>query len=272
MNLTLAPEHIRAVAPGHPDPESVVAALAPVVRKYGIDQTSERLGMFLSQWAHESNFICQSENLNYSAERLCAVWPNRFPTLASAQPYARNPQALANKVYNGRMGNRPGSNDGWLYRGKGWPQLTGRDNYVAYGRRIGRDLAGDPNLMLRSDVSAEVCGAFWDARGLNRHADRGDMIAITKAINGGQNGLQDRLARYHRVIPLLRDQQAALGAQEAIVYPEPPSHRRLFVNGVEVDMDSAVIVGRVITLPSGRHSITKQSQVGDKLYVNTEAP
>lgn len=268
MNLILAPEHIHAVSPNHRDATGVVAALLPVVRRYGIDVTPERLGMFLAQWAHESNFVAQSENLNYSAERLCAVWPGRFPTLASAQPYAGNPQALANRVYNGRMGNRPGSNHGWTYRGRGWPQLTGRDGYRAYGQLVGHDLEGNPNLMLRADVSAAVCGAFWDAKGLNRHADAGDMITVTRAINGGENGLEDRVSRYRRVIPLLRDQAAALATQADLVRPGfRPG--RLFVNGVELDPATARIREKTITLPSGEHQITKRTRVGDKLYVET---
>ncbi|MVN88973.1 glycoside hydrolase family 19 protein [Deinococcus sp. HMF7620] len=271
MNLILTPEHIRAVAT-NPAPNGVVHALAPVIRRFDIDQTPERLGMFLAQWGHESNFVVQSENLNYSAERLCQVWPNRFPNMAAARPYARNPQALANKVYNGRMGNRAGSNDGWTFRGRGWPQLTGRDGYRAYGRLVGLDLEGNPDLLLRPEASAAVCGAFWthkrlrsDPRSANQMADQGDMVSVTLLINGGENGLQDRLARYRRVIPLLRDQAEALKAQQAVVFPV----QTLFVNGVELPLGSATIEGDTITLPSGTHRIVKQNQVGTKLYVQT---
>lgn len=268
MTLILLPEHIHAVSPNHRDAAGVVAALLPVVRRYGIDDTPERLGMFLAQWAHESNFVAQSEHLNYSAERLCQVWSRRFPTLSSARPFAGNPQALANHVYNGRMGNRPGSNDGWTYRGRGWPQLTGRDAYRAYGQLVGHDLVSTPNQMLRADVSAAVCGAFWNARGLNRHADAGDMITITRAINGGENGLEDRLVRYRRVILLLRN-RAVLATQDALVRPSAPVSGRLFVNGVEFDPTSTQLSGKTITLPSGDHQITKRTQVGEKLYVET---
>lgn len=257
MNLTLNAEHIRAVAPSNPDPDAVVRALAPVVARYEIDHTPERLGMFLAQWAHESNFICQSENLNYSAARLCQVWPKRFPNQSTAQPYANNPQALANKVYNGRMGNRLGSNDGWTYRGRGWPQLTGRDGYRTYGKLIGQPLEEQPNLMLQAEVSAAVCGAYWHTRGLNRHADKGDMIAVTRGINGGENGLDDRLTRYRKVIPLLREQAEALKAQEPIVYPPTAPVRRLIVNGQEIDPATAVIEGDTIRLPSGTHRIVR---------------
>lgn len=269
MNLILQPEHILAVAPGHPDPDAVVAALAPVVARYGIDQTPERLGMFLATLAHESNFRCQSENLNYSkAERIFSVWPHRFPTAAHARPFVGNPQALANRVYNGRMGNREGSNDGWTYRGRGLIQLTGRAAYRAYGQALGLNLEENPNLALRLDVAAAIAGAFWSDRGLNRLADAGDLVGVTQAINGGQNGLQDRLARYRRVIPLLREQAEALAAQEAIVHPQIEV-RRLFVNGQEMDPQTARIEGDTLTLPGGQYRIGKRTQVGEKLYVTT---
>ncbi|SMB85725.1 glycoside hydrolase family 19 protein [Deinococcus hopiensis] len=271
MNLILQPEHIRAVAPRNPDLQAVVDALRPVLERHGIDRSPERLGMFLAQWAHESEFLGVRENLNYSqASRICQTWPRRFPTVASAAPYAGNPQALANKVYNGRMGNT-GPNDGWAYRGGGWPQLTGRDAYRAYGQRIGLDLEGNPNLILQASVSAQVCGLFWADRGLNAAADQGDMVTITQRINGGQNGAQDRLERYHRVIPLLRDQQAALASQEAIVHPNIP-WKRLFVNNTEFDPTTARLEGDTITLPSGQHQVVKKTQVGEKLYVTTRTP
>lgn len=268
MNLTLNAEHIRAVAPSNPDPEAVVRALVPVVARYEIDRTPERLGMFLAQWAHESNFICQAENLNYSAQRLAEVWPNRYaanpkaarkvPNALAQRLAAAGPQAIASNCYANRMGNGPeASGDGWAYRGRGWPQLTGRDAYRTYGRLIGQDLEAQPNLMLQADTSAAVCGAYWHTRGLNRHADKGDMIAVTQGINGGQNGIDDRLARYRKVIPLLREQAEALKAQEPIVYPPTAPVRRLIVNGQEIDPATAVIEGDTIRLPSGTHRIVR---------------
>ncbi|EYB67426.1 hypothetical protein DEIPH_ctg041orf0025 [Deinococcus phoenicis] len=281
MNLTLTPDHVRAVAPSNANPAAVVAALAPVITRYGIDQTPERLGMFLAQWAHESNFICTSENLNYSAQRLSEVWPNRYavnpraavkvPNAVARRLAAAGPQAIASHCYGGRMGNgAETTGDGWTYRGRGWPQLTGRDAYRAYGRLIGMDLEGNPNLLLRADVSAAVAGAYWahrryQGRTLNELADAGHMISVTQAINGGQNGLQDRLARYRRVIGRLREQAAALAAQEALVRPV----LRLFVNGVEMSLADAVIAEDTITLPSGVHPIDQRTQVGEKLYVTT---
>ena len=96
------------------------------------------------------------ENLNYSATRLMQVWPTRFPTTASTRGYARNPKALANRVYNGRMGNRTGTDDGWNYRGGGIGQVTGRENYAKFGERIGVNLLDNPALLERLDVSVKA--------------------------------------------------------------------------------------------------------------------
>lgn len=108
---------------------------------------------------HETglNMLPNMENLNYTtAARIRAVWPIRFPSVSSAQPYVRNPKALANKVYNGRLGNRHGTDDGWNYCGRGQVHLTGRENYIKAGKALGLDLAGSPDLALRRDVSARI--------------------------------------------------------------------------------------------------------------------
>lgn len=153
----------------------------------------------LAQLAHESGFMPIAENLNYSAKRLMQVWPNRFPTLSSAQRCAGNPEALGNTVYAGRLGNGgPESGDGYRYRGRGMIQLTGRANYRTYGPLVGFDLEGDPDLLLQYGVSALVAGAFWKARNLNRWADIDDVTSVTKLINGGLNGLQERVVYLQR--------------------------------------------------------------------------
>ncbi|WP_019585206.1 glycoside hydrolase family 19 protein [Deinococcus apachensis] len=282
MNLILNSDHIRAVAPGHPDPDAVVAALRPVLQRYEIDQTPERLGMFLATLAHESNFVCQSERLGYSAQRLAEVWPNRYasrpgvPNALALRLAAAGPQAIANNCYAARMGNGPeSSGDGWRYRGRGLIQLTGRDAYRAYGQRLNLDLERNPDLALRLDVAAGIAGAFWDnkrlpgdPRSLNQMADAGDMETVTLAINGGENGLPDRLDRYRRVIGALREQAAALAAQEQIVHP-PVAVQRLFINGVEALPFEALLLEGTVTTASGTHPIVKRSQVGEKLYVTT---
>jgi putative chitinase len=120
------------------------------------------------------------------------VWPGRFPTIASAQPYARNPRALANKTYGGRMGNRPGTDDGYNYRGRGLIQITGRDGYRQVGRIAGLPLEENPELASSGEFLLEVAGAFWQWKGLNPKADVDSVVAVTRLINGGTNGLADR--------------------------------------------------------------------------------
>jgi putative chitinase len=178
--------------------EVAAEKLAWALPQYQID-TPLRVAHILAQLAHESGFMPISENLNYSAKRLMQVWPNRFPTLLSAQRCAGNPEALGNTVYAGRLGNGgPESGDGYRYRGRGMIQLTGRGNYRTYGPLVGFDLEGDPDLLLQYGVSALVAGAYWKARNLNRWADIDDVTSVTKLINGGLNGLQERVVYLQR--------------------------------------------------------------------------
>lgn len=174
-----------------PHPEAVSAGLNAAAERFGID-TPLRLAHWLGQMHHESGgFLRTVENLNYSAQRLTEVWHGRFPTLESAQPYAGNPEALANKVYAGRMGNtQPG--DGYRFRGRGWKMLTGRDNYQRAGQGLGMLLTEDPDLVAKPLGAAMTAGWFWDRHDLNELADADDIEAITRVINGGQIGLEDR--------------------------------------------------------------------------------
>jgi putative chitinase len=174
--------------------EGWVDAVNSTFETFGID-TPEQQASFLGQCAHESNgFTALSENLNYKAESLCKVWPKRFPTLESAQPYNRNPQAIANRVYANRMGNgSEDSGDGFAFRGRGLIQLTGRDNYRACGEALGVDLESNPDLVSTPQYAALSAGWFWSTHNLNDIAL--DAVALTKKINGGTLGLDDRIAR-----------------------------------------------------------------------------
>lgn len=163
---------------------------ADVIGPDTFSQGDAEIDDFLGQVLHESSGLSRlSENLNYSAERLCAVWPKRFSTLADAQPYARNPEALANKVYGGRMGNTQ-AGDGWLYRGRGPIQLTGRDNYAAVGALLGMDLINEPELMEQPEIALRATVAWWEDRIPDSFL--GDVEKVTKRVNGGLIGLADR--------------------------------------------------------------------------------
>ena len=172
--------------------------------KYDIN-TPKRQAAFIGQCAHESNnFKTLEENLNYKPESLMKVWPSRFPDLPTAMKYAHNPEAIANKVYGGRMGNGvEETGDGWKYHGRGLIQLTGKENYDNCGKAIGIDLINQPGLLAQPDGAVMSAGWFWNKKGLNALADSGDFETMTKRINGGTLGLDDRKAKIAKALQVL---------------------------------------------------------------------
>lgn len=201
---------LRAVAP-RANPKFVAASanLAAIMKVNKI-VTAAAQAQLIAQTAHESaGFTAFSENLSYSAARLVKVWPSRFRTIAEAQPFARNPKALANKVYNARMGNREGSNDGYDYRGSGALQHTGRSEFERVQRRTGLSVVGSPDLLrdpARADAMWSAACTFLVDRGALAYADAGQTDLVTKRINGGSIGLADRKLLVQRA-------QAALAGQ-----------------------------------------------------------
>ena len=178
--------------------------LAVACKRFDI-LTRLRLAHFAAQLGHESQgFARVEENLNYTAPRLREVFGERFATNAMAEPYARNPMALANLVYSGRNGNGPiASGDGWTYRGRGLIQLTGRANYRAAGAALDIKLESDPDQARSPWNAALIAGWFWSMRKINALADADDLVAVTKKINGGSHGLDDRRQRYARALAAL---------------------------------------------------------------------
>ena len=179
--------------------DAIAASVPAVLPRFGLDRivngSNNRLTFFLAQLGHESGgMTIVEENLNYSAERLVVVFPSRFPTLAAAAPFARNPEKLANQVYGSRMGNgAPASGDGFRYRGRGLIQLTGKSNYRAIGAIAGLPLEAQPALAGESANLLAIAAAFWQSRSINDTADANDFKRCTKLINGGTIGLPDRL-------------------------------------------------------------------------------
>lgn len=190
------------------DPESWAASMQEVFPTYDIN-TPQRVAAFLAQCGHESGgWTIFEENLNYSAQGLNSTFRKYFPTVESAMPYARKPEMIANKVYGGRMGNGPeSSGDGYKYRGRGPIQLTGKDNYRAFAKDMFDDwenLFENPDWVT-SDRDFALMSAiwFWNKNKLNVQADAGDIKLMTKKINGGYIGLEDRIKHYNECIDLL---------------------------------------------------------------------
>jgi putative chitinase len=182
--------------------------LLETFEKYQID-TPKRQACFLGQIMHESgSFKFTKENLNYSAKALMATWPSRFPDLETASQFERQPEKIANKVYSGRMGNTE-DGDGAKYIGRGLIQVTGKENYTHCGEALGLDLVANPQLLEEPRYAALSAGWFWNKKGLNALADEGtsnSFEVMTKRINGGLLGLDDRKSKMIEVLK-------ALGAQ-----------------------------------------------------------
>jgi putative chitinase len=168
--------------------------------------TPERVSAFLANVAHESGNLSRlQENLSYSANRLMAVWPGRFPTLESTEGYARNPQALANKVYANRMENGDeASGDGWKYRGRGPIQATGKRNYRRYQEATHRPVLDVPDMMLDPVVGSDFAGWFWKDVGANQAADELDIAKCRRLVNGSTLGLDQVTAIYESALGRLK--------------------------------------------------------------------
>ena len=170
--------------------------------KYDINN-ARRQAAFIGQCAHESgNFKTLEENLNYSAEGLMKTWPSRFSTKEIADQYARQPAKIAGKVYNGRLGNTS-EEEASKYLGRGLIQLTGKDNYERCGLAIGVDLLSNPDLLLDPRYATLSAGWFWNKHGLNELADAQEHGIITKRINGGTLGLDDRILKTTKALEIL---------------------------------------------------------------------
>ncbi|WP_378180638.1 glycoside hydrolase family 19 protein [Aquimarina sp. SS2-1] len=170
-----------------------VSLFDTVLPKYDINSPL-RQAHFLAQVTHESGgFKFVTENLNYSAKALYGVFRKYFPTLDAANTYARKPEKIANKVYANRIGNgSESSGDGWKYRGRGLIQLTGKSNYRALSETTNQDFIYDPELVTNPKWALTSACWYWQKRNINKYADADDIHMVTKLINGGCNGLQNR--------------------------------------------------------------------------------
>jgi putative chitinase len=193
-------EQLQAIIPQNQHVEHWYEALCKILPDYEID-TPQRVAAFLAQCAHESGgFNAIQENLNYKAESLCRVWPKYF-NANNANDYAHKPEQIANRAYANRMGNGPEeSGDGWRYCGRGLIQLTGKQNYSKFAESIDTPLDQITEFMQTFEGCVQSACWFWEANNLNQYADSGDILTMTKRINGGTLGLEDRTNHYHHAL------------------------------------------------------------------------
>ena len=202
MILTL--DQLKQLIPKNKHVEHWHSALSQLLPDYGID-TEQRIAAFIAQCAHESGeFTMIKENLNYRWESLRRTFPKYFPTEELARQYAQKPEAIANKVYANRMGNGDeASGDGYRYSGRGLIQLTGKDNYFWFAESIGISPEEASEYMATFEGASQSACWFWESNNLNQYADSGDIETMTKRINGGTLGLEDRKKHYEHAKHIL---------------------------------------------------------------------
>lgn len=203
--LTL--DQLKQLIPRNPYVRQWHQALAQLLPDYEIN-TPRRIAAFIAQCSHESaGFTALRENLNYRWQTLRKIFPKYFPTDEKAQQYASMPnkqQAIANLVYANRMGNGPPeSGDGWRFAGKGLIQLTGKDNYTWFAASLGISVEEAAEYLETFEGAAQSACWFWETNKLNQWADAGDILMLTKRINGGTIGLEDRIKHYEHALHVL---------------------------------------------------------------------
>ena len=199
-------EKLGQILTGNQYVENWYDALAKLLPEYEI-HTLNRVAAFLAQTAHESgNYKALKENLNYKAESLCKVWPRYFPDMATAKAYEKQPEKIANRAYGNRMGfGDEASGVGFRYCGRGLIQLTGKQNYTAFAESISTPVEEIPEFLSTFEGAVQSACWFWESNNLNQWADTGDMLTLTKRINGGTLGLDDRIKHYNHALHVLSE-------------------------------------------------------------------
>ena len=204
MSFIFTKAHLEQILPSTPYLDEWYSALSKLLPDYDI-ATPKRVAAFMAQCSHESGgFKTLKENLNYKAESLCKVFPKYFPNIELANQYAHQQEKIANKVYGSRMGNgNEASGDGYRYCGRGLIQLTGKDNYTAFAESIETPVEELPEYLSTFEGAVQSACWFWETNNLNQYADNGDILTMTKRINGGTIGLSDRQAHYTHALHIL---------------------------------------------------------------------
>jgi putative chitinase len=203
-DFVLSREQLAQIIPGNPYLDHWHHALSLALPDYEIN-TPQRVAAFLAQCAHESGgFRALKENLNYKAASLRRVFPKYFPDDNIAAHYAGKQEMIANRVYGGRMGNGPEeTGDGYKYCGRGLIQLTGKNNYQAFADSIETPVEEIPEFLQTFEGAVQSACWFWESNNLNQFADRNDILTMTKRINGGTIGLEDRIKHYNHALHVL---------------------------------------------------------------------
>ena len=197
-------EKLAQIIPGNPYVDHWHHALSEILPEYEITSIP-RVAAFLAQTAHESGgYKALKENLNYKAESLVRVFGKYFPNIEIAKQYAHNQEKIANRVYGNRMGNGPEeSGDGFRYCGRGLIQLTGKDNYTWFAASLEMPVEDVPEYLQTFEGAVQSACWFWETNNLNQWADKGDILTLTKRINGGTIGLEDRIKHYNHALHVL---------------------------------------------------------------------
>jgi len=203
MSTILQKEQLKQMVK-NPHIDQWYAALEQLLDDYEIN-TPQRVAAFVAQCAHESgNFVFIKENLNYKAASLMKTFGKYFPTADIAAQYANKPERIANRVYANRMGNGDeASGDGWRYCGRGLIQLTGKDNYTFFAGSMDIPVEEAAEYLATFEGAAQSACWFWETNNLNRYADAGDIKGLTRAINGGYIGLEDRISHYEHALHVM---------------------------------------------------------------------
>lgn len=237
MPYKLTKADLRAIFPKAP--QAIIDAFhdkQSFLTKAGINHTKTRLAYFFANIEHECGGFTipnLTENINYTAARMAQVWPNRFNGAADVQArYGTAPgwqKKAFDSIYGGRMGNRPGTDDGSRYIGRGGPQWTGRDGYAALERITGLPAVSKPEIVGKFEYQPEICAAFWEWKKLNAYADKGDFRGCVKVWNGGTNGMADRINLMNGNDPILQRLQKVLEVEDALtVEPAKPAPKPSF--------------------------------------------
>jgi putative chitinase len=205
--MELTKEQLKQLLPKNPYIDHWYSALAQLLPDYEIN-TAQRIAAFIAQCSHESGgFTALQENLNYKPATLRKLFGKYFPTDALAEEYCAKPnkqEAIASRIYANRMGNGDeASKDGYKYRGRGLIQLTGKSNYIAFADSLEITPEEASEYLATFEGAAQSACWFWEANNLNQWADKGDIVTLTKRINGGTIGLEDRIKHYEHALHVL---------------------------------------------------------------------